>query len=73
MNMHFVGYCTHEQACRIDTKKLELELSAIDRRANLIFARAKGRGAIFVECNSSPEECTAAVEAQAGRLGINLT
>jgi hypothetical protein len=72
MNMHDVGHCTRDQACRIDTKKLGKELSKIDSRANVVFGQAKGRGAIFVECRHESAKCAAAVEAQAARLGISL-
>lgn len=72
MNMHFVGHVSRNDFRRIDTKRLQSELAAIDSRASLTFGDAKGRPAMWVECGASHAECIKAIEAQAARLRIAL-
>ena len=75
----YVGLASKAELRRIDTKRLAQELDAIVRGAQLTIGEAHGRPACWVETfggdvdSDDRKALTAAVKAQAARLGVVLT
>ncbi len=77
MRTYTVGYATPRTFRRLDTRRLQAELSAIDRQALIFIGPSKGRTPVFLECHPTTDaarvsKCVSAVEAQAARLRLSL-